>query len=277
MNIYESLNKIMHELPAIPKAHKVEYGRTKYNFRGIDDIYSALQPFLIKHKVISVPEVLSSTHKQVDIKDGVANQAILTVRYRFYAEDGTFVDSCVVGEALDSSDKASNKAMSAAHKYALLQIFSIPTEEAKDTELSNHEVEKKTFTPYGGSGLGSRDNQNISAPSSPPYTEEAPWPESQNEPNDVGNFVIEFGKFKTLTVEQAMRQNSPTKLLSYADWLESDANVKKKPLSNKAQDTIHAIRAYAEGMEIPKDKNLTQKIDRLKNEFGIDQEENLPF
>jgi hypothetical protein len=37
-----------------------------------------------------------------------------------------------------------NKAMSVAYKYALMQIFCIPTEEEKDTEFNSPEVVAKT-------------------------------------------------------------------------------------------------------------------------------------
>jgi hypothetical protein len=47
---------------------------------------------------------------------------------------------------MDSGDKASNKAASAALKYALLQLFMIPTEEEKDTEFQSPEVKPKRIT-----------------------------------------------------------------------------------------------------------------------------------
>lgn len=54
---------------------------------------------------------------------------VLKVKYTFYAEDGTSVSAVVVGEAMDSGDKVSNKCMSVAYKYACFQVLSIPTEE----------------------------------------------------------------------------------------------------------------------------------------------------
>ncbi len=47
---------------------------------------------------------------------------------------------------MDSGDKSANKAMSAAYKYALMQVFCIPTDEPKDTENETHEVAPKTVT-----------------------------------------------------------------------------------------------------------------------------------
>jgi hypothetical protein len=41
---------------------------------------------------------------------------------------------------MDSGDKASNKAMSAAYKYAAFQAFCIPTEGDNDADATTHEV-----------------------------------------------------------------------------------------------------------------------------------------
>jgi hypothetical protein len=49
----------------------------------------------------------------------------------------------MIGEAMDSADKASNKAMSTALKYTLMQMFLIPTKDEKDTEYQTHEVSPK--------------------------------------------------------------------------------------------------------------------------------------
>ena len=46
---------------------------------------------------------------------------------------------------MDSGDKATNKAMSAAYKYAALQTFCIPTEGDNDADATTHEV--KAHTP----------------------------------------------------------------------------------------------------------------------------------
>ncbi len=67
----------------------------------------------------------------------------MDVQFTFYAPDGSSVEVVTVGEAMDAGDKSSNKAMSAALKYALLQVFCIPTEEPIDTENETHEVAAK--------------------------------------------------------------------------------------------------------------------------------------
>jgi hypothetical protein len=46
----------------------------------------------------------------------------------------------MIGEAMDSGDKSSNKAMSAAYKYAAFQAFCIPTEGDNDADATTHDV-----------------------------------------------------------------------------------------------------------------------------------------
>ena len=73
---------------------------------------------------------------------------------------------------MDSGDKSSNKAMSAAQKYAFLQVFCIPTEEPKDTENDTHDVKHKTDgLSKGKTGAFEAPNAGSSpAPSTKPLT-----------------------------------------------------------------------------------------------------------
>jgi len=141
--IYKQIPLIMSEVGAIEKNRSGE--GIRYKFRGIDDIYSALQPLLAKYKVFFAPNVLEQKRESRETKSGgTMTFTVLTVEYTFFAEDASFFKLVTVGEAMDTSDKSSNKAMSAALKYAMLQLFCIPTEEEKDTEYSNHSLPKRS-------------------------------------------------------------------------------------------------------------------------------------
>ncbi len=140
--IFQKIPLIMSEIGAIAKSQKNT--TQNYFFRGIDAVMQAVQPLMAKHGVFSVPKVLETTTEERTSKSGgTLIFRILKVRSRFYATDGSFFDAVTIGEACDSGDKASNKAMSAAEKYALLEVFKIPTEEPKDSENDSHEVEPK--------------------------------------------------------------------------------------------------------------------------------------
>jgi hypothetical protein len=139
MNIYGAMIAVMRDVGAIAKDRK--NATQGYSFRGIDDVYAALHDLLAKHGVFTIPEVISDRSEERTTKSGSALiYRILKIRYTFCAEDGSCLASTVIGEGMDSGDKASNKAMSVAHKYALLQVFCIPTEDAKDPEMDSPEV-----------------------------------------------------------------------------------------------------------------------------------------
>ena len=133
MNIYESITKIMEEVPAIGK-EKLNT-QQNFKFRGIDDVMNALQPLLAKYKVFIVPQILEQIREErTSSKGGKLIYSICKIKYTFYAEDGTFIEATTIGEGMDSGDKATNKAMAIAMKYALFQVFCIPTEEIKDPD-----------------------------------------------------------------------------------------------------------------------------------------------
>lgn len=133
MNIYQSITKILEEVPAIGKNKK---NTTQgFMFRGIDDVMNTFQPLLAKHKVFMVPQILEQTREERQTsKGGTLIYSICKIKYIFYAEDGSSIEAIVVGEGMDSGDKATNKAMAIAMKYAMFQVFCIPTEEMKDPD-----------------------------------------------------------------------------------------------------------------------------------------------
>lgn len=134
--IFESIAAIQREIDAIGKEKtNTQQG---FKFRGIDDVYNAVHPLLSKHGVFSVPKVIENKYETyVNAKGNRATCVYLTVEYTFYAEDGSSLTCSVASEGADFADKASNKAMSFAHKYAILQIFSIPTQDVIDGDADS--------------------------------------------------------------------------------------------------------------------------------------------
>jgi hypothetical protein len=146
MNIYEAIPAVMGEIGAITKGKK--NAQQGFMYRGIDDVMNALQPLLVKYKVAIVPEVIEQRREERTTKSGSGLiYSICTVRYTFFAEDGTSLTAVVVGEGMDSGDKATNKAMSIAFKYACFQVFCIPTEEMIDPDSESHEIGAKPKAP----------------------------------------------------------------------------------------------------------------------------------
>lgn len=140
-NIHKALVKIMRKIGHVSKKQRAKHGDQFY-YRGIDDLYNALHPIMAHYGVYIRTVVRKREVTERQSKAGNAMQIVaLLVDHIFTQEDGSNVTVTTVGEAMDTSDKASNKAMSGAMKYALIQTFAIPTAGATDSERDNFEPE----------------------------------------------------------------------------------------------------------------------------------------
>jgi len=138
--IYEAIPKIMAEVGAVAKGHKNP--QQGYQYRAIDDVMGALQGIMAKHGVFVFPRVSTerTEHVKIGQKGTPMVHVFLVIEYRFCAVDGSEVVASAPGEAMDTGDKAANKAMASALKYVLTQTFMIPTSDPKDTELASPEL-----------------------------------------------------------------------------------------------------------------------------------------
>jgi hypothetical protein len=112
-----------------------------YRFRSIEDVMSAVRAGLIKHGVFYLPTVVTRIPETRQTGGGKPMNVVhLEIRYDFYAADGSSVSSVVWGEGADMADKATNKAMSQALKYNLVQAFSIAAEDMQDADRETVEA-----------------------------------------------------------------------------------------------------------------------------------------
>lgn len=143
MKVYEAISKVAKDMAekGISKDRKnVQQG---FQFRGIDQVYNALAPMLSKHGLVILPRITErSVTERTTQKGGVLFYVVVKAEFDFVAtEDGSKHTVVTYGEAMDSGDKATNKAMSIAYKYAAFQAFCIPTEEtAVDADSEVHQV-----------------------------------------------------------------------------------------------------------------------------------------
>ncbi len=145
--IYQSIVKVMEEVGCVGKNQRnLQQG---FMFRGIDAVMNAIYPALVKNKVFIVPEVLEQEREERKTKSGTNMiYSVCKIRYTFFAADGSSISAIVVGEGMDTGDKATNKAMATAFKYACFQVFCIPTEEMKDPDSETPEPSvKKNSAP----------------------------------------------------------------------------------------------------------------------------------
>lgn len=195
MNVYQAISAVQADLAqiGISKDRKNTQG-VGYNFRGIDDVYNALSPIMAKHGLCMLPRVLSREFVERQSKSGGALFYItVDMEFDLVASDGSKHTIRTFGEAMDSGDKATNKAMSAAYKYAAFQAFCIPTEGDNDAENQtltyedNGELRRKWMT----AAIDAKDLESL----------EKVWRDGLVEIQPTGNMDT-YNAFKTEVVKR---------------------------------------------------------------------------
>lgn len=159
-NVVEALIEVMREVSHVAKLDRND--QQHFNFRGIDAVVNAVGPALRKVGVVILPQLVK--RKQEVMEVGKNNTAMVftevTVRYtalysptvNAFGGDpimlpGTgiavvsrnMLSTEVVGEAFDSGDKGTAKAMSVAYRIFLLQLLTLPTTEP-DPDATSHQL-----------------------------------------------------------------------------------------------------------------------------------------
>lgn len=143
MSVYKAISSVAKELAEQGIRKDSRNSQQGFMFRGIDAVYNALAPALVKHGLLILPRITERTvTERTTQKGGVLFYVVVKAEFDFVAtEDGSTHSVVTYGEAMDSGDKATNKAMSIAYKYAAFQAFCIPTEEtAIDADAEVHHV-----------------------------------------------------------------------------------------------------------------------------------------
>lgn len=185
--IYKKMCQVMAEIGSVGKDSKnTQQG---FKFRGIDAFINALYPALVKHEVFVTPRCVKEEHDLRTVvrssgKEGTDKLVSIEMEYDFVTTDGSRVTvGPIPAEGLDSGDKATNKALSAALKYALIQTFCVPTEDMAegDAESPEHGKALKAKTVV-------KAETKVAAPSSPQKEESTPNDAKPKEEPKVSSF-----------------------------------------------------------------------------------------
>lgn len=217
--IYKKISDVMKDVESIAK----EQQGHNFKYRGIDDVYNMLHPILAKHGVFTVPNVLS-VQRQIETttKGSKLMYSVLEMEFAFYAEDGSSIKCKVIGEGMDSGDKSSNKAMSVAHKYAYLQVFSIPTHDPKDPDADSWD----TLPPQ----VTDKNPEEYVCQISKKY---------------------KGMKLKEIGIEQA---------LYFKDWLIKESEKTRTPLGPDATDFVNATSDWNDKIKHEISKNFEEDV-----------------
>lgn len=171
--VYRAIAAVMAEVGQEGISKSRQNKQQGYAYRGIDEVYNALAPIMAKHHLIIVPRVLTREKtEQASKSGGVLFYVVVQVEFDIIcADDGSKITACTWGEAMDSADKATNKAMSAAYKYMAMQTFCIPTEGDNDADDHHHEVRSNAApSPSPARSQQAAGADNASSKSAPAQT-----------------------------------------------------------------------------------------------------------
>ncbi len=132
--IYAAMPKVMAAIGAVPKNKRNK--AQGFDFRSYDDIYLAVRGAMADNNVFLTHRILEHEWGTRETRNGSQPWLCAKFEITFHHLDGSSVAVEVFGEASDFGDKAANKAMSMAMKYALIDTFLIPTGEERDTEYA---------------------------------------------------------------------------------------------------------------------------------------------
>jgi hypothetical protein len=162
-NVHIALSAVMADIDGIVVQKKKSEG-LNYAFASIDDMIAVIRPALTKHGIVVYPSGVSDLSRTVEPNAKGTPMTNVSALFSFtfaHGESETHMIAQVPGEGRDSSDKAHNKALTAAYKYALKQTLMIETGDAerpsnrrsgaqvKDTALSAADF-KRGFTKKVG-------------------------------------------------------------------------------------------------------------------------------
>jgi len=144
-HVYRAITRITADFAkaGIPKAHTNV--RDQYQYRSIDDVLNRLAPLLAKHRLCVLPRVLK---RHAEDRAGDQDSLLVSVRLLVSfdlvsSRDGSCHTVQSWGEALDTGDKGTAKAMSAAYKSAMLEVFCVPVA-SDDADASSHRLKAST-------------------------------------------------------------------------------------------------------------------------------------
>ena len=160
LTIFQIFAAVKREVRAVGKDQRNQ--QQNFNFRGVDAVVNAAAPALDKHGVITLPvlEEIEYTTVEVGQKRTPMAHVRVKVTYRFHGPAGDHLDALVPGEAMDSGDKGTAKAMSVAYRIALIQALNLPT--------SDEDPDGKTYE------RSSRDSFENSRPAPPRHADRMP-------------------------------------------------------------------------------------------------------
>jgi len=107
-----------------------ENAHFRYKFSSIEDVINAVRPAMIDNGLALYPIRIDSAMTQNEL-----SRCDVQVTYQIAHTSGATAEILALGSGLNNSakdDKAANKALTSAHKNALIQLFCLPRGDDQD-------------------------------------------------------------------------------------------------------------------------------------------------
>lgn len=140
--VFAAIEAVMTDIAKLGVAKNQTNTQQNFKYRGVDDVMDALSPLLAKHHLLILPSVEAHELRERTLRSGATVlHAVLKLSYTFVCpvDSSMVIVGPIYGEAMDSGDKATNKAMSAGYKYLCTQSFCIPFS-GDDPDAQSHEI-----------------------------------------------------------------------------------------------------------------------------------------
>lgn len=201
--INQALAAVMADIDYVGKGDRNDFH--KFMFRGIDRVINKVGPAFRKHGVLCLPSLQSLESRDVQTEKGKTSREVtVTVAYTFHGPAGDTLTTVVPGEAQDTGDKAVSKAMSVAYRTALIQAFTIPTEQTDpDAQTYERRVEEAIKNKV--------------------------WAEAQKRGWDVDELAANYYEWST---GEDIREADDTALTEFLRHLNPPKKAQRKPLSS---------------------------------------------
>ncbi|MEU9306925.1 ERF family protein [Streptomyces sp. NPDC048256] len=175
--VFQVIHGVMRDV--MPVGKDQQNTQQNYSFRGVDDAMSAMAGPMRNHGCFIAPEIASHNQRPRGEK---GTHTVIKMLYRIYGPAGDCLHVTVPGEAMDTADKSTNKAMSAALKYMLFQVFMIPVDarsiddsDRDDTAPAEHRAERQRGQQRRQQQRQQRGQQRQQQPRRSDHAEPGPW------------------------------------------------------------------------------------------------------
>lgn len=156
MNLYQKINKISVEIGVMEKT-----GRNQsqgYSFIEQSVIVAKVRELCEKYGITIIPATIERRLDRFDVtrgtgKSGVDTHVQVKSEFLIVNSDKPEENFSIVwdgGEAIDSGDKATNKAITASQKYFYMKLFNISDKEDSDLESPEEPKDRKPSQPLTG-------------------------------------------------------------------------------------------------------------------------------